>query len=86
MHISQNTGFIQYFDEADYMHFVQILDGKVIASIFPATALNAPNKFVRDGPKHHSVRKRANEEGKRTYQIQSYAISWHFRITISVKL
>ena len=36
-----------------------------------------------DESKHRSVRKGANEEGKRAHQIQSYAISWLFRLTVS---
>ena len=35
--------FIQYFDEFDYLHFVQISDAEVIASRFPATVLNVRN-------------------------------------------
>ena len=40
---SRDTGFIQYFDEFDYLHFVRISDAKVIASRFPATVLNVRN-------------------------------------------
>ena len=41
---SQDAGFIQYFDEFDYLHFVQISDAKVIASRFPAPAFNVRNE------------------------------------------
>ena len=37
-----------------------------------------------DGTKHRVVRQWANEERKRTYQIQSYVIFLHFRLTLSV--
>ena len=40
---SRDTGFIQYFDEFDYPHFVLISDAKVIASRCPATVLNVRN-------------------------------------------
>ena len=88
---SRDTGFIQYFDESDYLHFVRNLDAKVIASRYSATVLNVrmmvshPNSERRgDGPKHRSVHKGVNEEGKQTYQIQSYVIFWHFRLSLSV--
>ena len=47
-----------------------------------ATLPNSERRRV--GPKYCSVRKGANEEGKRTYQIQSYVTSWQYRLTISV--
>ena len=82
---SRDTGFIQHFDEVDYLHFVQISDAKVIASRYSATVLNVRNDGLRGGgPNHRSVRRGANEEGKQTYQIQSYVIFWHFRLSLSV--
>ena len=41
---SRDAEFIQYFDEFDYLHFVQISDAKVIASRFPATVFNVRNE------------------------------------------
>ena len=40
---SQDAGSNQYFDELEYLHFVQMSDAKVIASRFPAAALNVRN-------------------------------------------
>ena len=49
------------------------------------TMVSNPNSERKgNGPKHRSVRKGANEEGKQTYQIQSYIIFWHFRLTVAL--
>ena len=89
---SRDTGFIQYFDEYNYLHFVRISHAEVTASRFPATVFERPKRWLSiqtserrgAGPKHGSVRKRASEEGKQAYQIQSYLIFWHFQLTLSV--
>ena len=89
---SRDKGFIQYFDEFDYPHFVRISDAKVIASRFPAIGLNVRNDGFASiilneeetGLNTVVYAIGANEQGKQTYQIQSYVIFWHFRLTLSV--
>ena len=104
---SRDTGFVQYFDAVDYLHFVRISDAKVIASRFPAIVLNVRNDgFASTIPNEEEtglntvlqflgpskivfdmlvfLLRSPLCEGKRTYQIQSYVIFWHFRLTLSV--
>ena len=41
--VPMGTGFINYFDEVDYLHFALISDAKVIASRLPPNILKVQN-------------------------------------------
>ena len=82
--------FIQYFDEVNYLPFVRISDAKLSLPDFlqpsrtTETVATHPDSERRgDGPKYCCARKGANEEGKQTYQMQSYVIFWHYRLTMA---